>query len=135
MDFGTFPLSEAVTATQLDKENHENVIFSYCSFKQNTENNKWPKHSIKLFAAKVSVVEASDLRLKNQQENTEGWESKRLFFSLVLFRSKYDGVPPILKTAILIHLKKIGHCCTIFLRTRCIPCIRNSHHCKFKERH
>ena len=52
---------------------------------------------------------------------------------LVLFRNKYDGLPSIFKTVILVDLKDNRLCCNIFLGSRCTHCIRSSHHYKFEE--
>ena len=45
---------------------------------------------------------------------------KSMCFSLVLFKSKYGGVPPIFGTVISVHLKGIGQCCNILLGGQCI---------------
>ena len=58
----------------------------------------------------------------------------KIVFSLVLFRRKYDGVPPKSRTLLLVHLKRIGLCCNGFLERWCIRFIWSIHHNKFGQR-
>ena len=73
--------------------------------------------------------------MKSQQQKSEAWKSKQIVVLLLLFKSKYGGVPPLFRTLILVHLKEVWFCCNIFFGSRCIHSFRSCHHLyKFKQR-
>ena len=100
LEVGASALRGAFTATNLDKENYENLRFSYYSFKINT--------------------------VKNSARKSRSLAVVKQFFLLVLFRSEYDGGPPIFRTVIFVHVKDNRLCCDIFLG-------RSSHRYKFED--
>ena len=66
-------------------------------------------------SAYVLAAETASLHQKVIKEKRKVESRKNLWFSLVLFRNKYEELTPKFRTVILVNLKEIGLCCHIFL--------------------
>ena len=63
---------------------------------------------------------------------TRKYSGEKFWFSFVLFKSKYGGVPPKFRIYIFVYLKRIGLYCNIFLESWCISFLRTNFRYKFE---